>query len=161
MALIKSDKLAKEEANKKASGLVLPELPPEDEGPIKIKPIKCFNEFVALLQVTFKAGANIEVTGLAKYEEEGIVIGVGPGIPNATSRCSSQVSIGDKVCFGANGIVKTIDAKTGIYAGKRVLIVSERALLCELPPVDHVFVDANGTEISKEDAQHMIRIITR
>jgi len=136
MNIPKSKKLAAEEERQEE------ELQEEQEeesiedqpGPtqvIQIRKVDCLNDFVAILQ--FEHGTNIELTEEAKFKNEGLVVGIGPGMSNgAGGRLESQVNIGDVVMFG-KGVIANIDSKSPPYAGKRVVIVSERNLICKLP----------------------------
>lgn len=132
MAIPKSAKLQREEAANKREPTTSAMLPPQaapETGPLKIRPIKCCNEFVALLRSTIQS--SVELAGEAKMLDEGIVVGVGPGVATNNGRSPSQVALGDRVMFfGAP--VTAINSEGGFYQGKTVIIISERNLLCHL-----------------------------
>lgn len=113
---------------------------------IPVKKVKTYNDFVAILQFRIDSGA-ILVEGNAAYRNEGMVVGTGPGLPNGNgSRCLSQLNLGDVVAFYGNPTT-TLNPTSGIYAGQRVVIVPERAIMCGLNPVPFKVVEpdpANG-----------------
>ncbi len=123
----------------------MPTYTPDDV--IKIKQIKCYNEFVAILQFRIKSG-DVILTEASSYKKEGMVIGFGPGAPaNDGKRCPSQLKLGDVIAFYGNPII-TLKPTAGIYAGQQVIIISERAVLCELPPVNFEIVSNEKPEAS-------------
>jgi co-chaperonin GroES (HSP10) len=145
MAPPKSDKLAREEAItvKQAAipqdDYVVPVYGPDDK--IKIKELTCYNDYVALVQ--FRINSRIELSGDASYKQEGLVVGVGPGIPASDGkRCPSQLIIGDVVSFYGRPTLE-LNPTEGVYAGRRVVITSERSVICKLPSVPFERVDLN------------------
>jgi len=115
----------------------LPVEPPQDQvlktyqpgEAIPVKPVRCFNDFVAILQ--FKIESSVLMAG-ETFKQEGMVVGVGPGLPtNDGNRCPSQLKIGDVVVFYGNPTTK-MEPKSGVYAGQRVVIVPERSVICAL-----------------------------
>jgi len=132
MAVPKSKKLEREEA----AGAAIPSMASKEEaaeGPIKIRPVKCQNDFVAVLQATIET--TIELAGTeGQFKNEGLVVGVGPGIADgAGGRLQPNVAIGDYVMFGPRNIAATLEPGNGPYKGRKVVIVSERNILCSLP----------------------------
>ena len=131
----KSEKLQREEDAKQGSSKAPSALTILDEsqpkGPVQIREVPCLNDFVAILQ--FEIESTIEIPDAdSKYKNEGIVVGIGPGISDgAGGRLPLQIGIGDVVMFGRN-IVATIASDSPPYAGHKVVIVSERNLLCKL-----------------------------
>lgn len=130
----KSSKLKREEDAEKTrpeAPSALATLDVQQEGPIQIRIVPCLNDFVAILQ--FEIDSTIALPDAdSKYKNEGIVVGIGPGISdNAGGRLPVQVEIGDVVMFGRN-VVATIASDSPPYAGHKVIIVSERNLLCKL-----------------------------
>lgn len=115
---------------------------------IPVKKIKTFNDFVAILQFRIETTAII-VEGKEAYRNEGMVVGVGPGLPNGNGlRCPSQLNVGDVVAFYGNPTI-TLNPASGIFAGQKIVIVPERAILCGLNPVPFKVVEpaeapANG-----------------
>lgn len=141
----KSDKLRREQQQQVPvsvveSRLAAPVL--EQTGPIKIKTIACLNEHVALLLFMVPSARTIEVPDDQKYENKGMVIGFGPGLPNAAGgRCPSQLKHGDMVTFQHKHIITAVTAAEGFYKGQRVAIINERSLLHKLPPIPYEVVD--------------------
>lgn len=111
----------------------------EQVGPIVIKPIKCYNDFVAILQ--FRIKSDVLLTEQSAFKNEGIVVGVGPGISAGDGkRCPSQLKIGDVITFFGNSVVKLTPAE-GVYKGQTIIIISERNVICGLAPVEFNIVD--------------------
>lgn len=107
---------------------------------IKIKPVDCLNEFVAVLP--FKIETDIVVPNV-QYKNEGVVIGIGPGLPdNAGGRTKSQLQLGDVVVFQDRNVVLKMDDGGGYYKNNVVLIISEKSLICRLDPVKFEVLDA-------------------
>jgi co-chaperonin GroES (HSP10) len=134
MAIAKSKKLAAEDAQPQEMRVpsVLITTPLTQEGPIQIREVQCLNDFVAILQSSSQS--NITIPDQSRYKNEGIVVGVGPGITDgAGGRLIPGVGIGDVVMFGERNIVATLESDSPPYAGHRVVIVSERNILCKLP----------------------------
>jgi len=100
---------------------------------VNIRPVDCQNDFVAILQ------AQIETTiALSNddhsYKNEGLVVGVGPGVADgAGGRLPPTVLVGDYVMFGAKNVLQTLAPDNGPYKGRKVIIVSEKNILCKLP----------------------------
>lgn len=133
MAVPKSKKLEREEAAGAATQTTPPPATKRDAGPVTIRPVKCHNDFVAVLQATIET--TIELAGVeGQFKNEGLVIGVGPGIADgAGGRLEPTVAVGDYVMFGPRNIAATLEPGDGPYKGKKVVIVSERNVLCSLP----------------------------
>lgn len=136
MAIPKSEKLSKEDSQQEPTEMKVPaalaEAAEEQAGPLKIREIDCMNDFIAILQAT--THSSIMVPEESKYKNEGVVVGVGPGLTDgAGGRLTPLVSIGDAVMFGGKNIVANIESDSPPYAGHRVVIVSERNLICKLP----------------------------
>jgi co-chaperonin GroES (HSP10) len=105
---------------------------------IIVKPIECLNDIVAIL--LFRHDSAIDL-GANSYKSEGMVIGVGPGLPTADGgRCPSQVKIGDVVTYYGKPITD-VTAQEGHYKNKRIVLTSERNLLVRLAPVPFVFLE--------------------
>ncbi len=111
---------------------------------IKIKPVKCYNDFVAILQ--FRVESTVLIAGPSGFKNEGMVVGVGPGVVSGNgNRCPSQVQLGDVVSFYGNPTT-TIEPQSGPYADQKIVVVTERFLVVGLKPVKFVIVE--GTEES-------------
>lgn len=113
---------------------------------IPIKKVKTYNDFVAILQFRIDTGSII-VGGDDAYQNEGMVVGTGDGLPNGGgTRCPSQLQLGDVVAFYGKPTT-TLNPTSGIYAGQRVVIVPERSVMCGLKPLPFKIVEsepANG-----------------
>ena len=114
------------------------------DGLIKIREVPCYNDFAAILQFEISLEGGLELPGESKLKPEGLVVGVGPGLAQNGTRTSSQLNIGDVVLFQPSQVVTTINSQSGVYAGKTVRIIPERAIFCKLQPVPY--------EITSEDA---------
>ena len=133
MAIPKSEKLQNEEESEKTVTKVAQDVANEaqDTGPVKIKPVKCLNEFVAILKRRVKT--NIVVSSDADmFEQEGIVVGIGPGLPDSCGgRIATQLQLGDVVLISPKTpVAGELLPKYGEYAGQKIVIVQERSLLC-------------------------------
>lgn len=141
-----SEKLKKESQGAVQENLgpfALMEKPEEDTGPILIRPVSTLNDWVAIMMFRFDSGS-IEMPEDQQYDNEGIVVGVGEGISdNAGGRLKPCVELGDVVMFKHNNIVMTINSNSPPYKGKRVVLISERNLLCKLPSVDWKYYEAD------------------
>jgi co-chaperonin GroES (HSP10) len=147
MIMAQSDKLKQEIAeDAKKKSIILPNLDSdsaEESGPIKIKKIECLNEFVAILVTTIES--TIQLTENSKFKNEGIVVGVGPGLPDGSGgRTASQLNIGDVVLFKDNNVAMQLDPDNGFYKNKRIVIISERSLICKLPKREYELVEHNA-----------------
>ena len=134
MSIPKSDKLTKEDSQPHEMKIPssLATASPTQDGPIQIREVQCLNDFVAILQSSSQS--SIAVPDQSRYKNEGIVVGVGPGINDGHGdRLAPTVKIGDVVMFGELNIAATLESDNPPYAGHRVVIVSERNLLCKLP----------------------------
>lgn len=95
---------------------------------VQIRPVECYNDFVALLQLRVQS----DVIMLDQHKNEGLVVGVGPGISDgAGGRLKPSVSIGDVVIFSERNIVTAIESSRPPYNGERVIILSERSLIAK------------------------------
>src|SRR4051812_44889699 len=76
-------------------------------GPVRIRPITMYNDWVAILQDHDEVKGNIEVKKDVLARPEGIVVGVSAmGIPDgAGGRTKPQVSLGDRVAFQARSVL--------------------------------------------------------
>jgi co-chaperonin GroES (HSP10) len=141
----KSKKLVKEtieDSSKPNRKIDLPAAKPLGDGPIQIKPIECCNENVAILCFRTEVGGNLVLPEDDGFKEEGIVVGIGPGIPDgAGGRTRSQLQLGDVVTFQKRQILNKIKSQTGFYKDQLLLIINERSLLIKLPQVPYEIVD--------------------
>lgn len=94
------------------------------DGVYNIKPVKCLNQFIAIL--LYKKNSNIVITS-DEYEDKGIVIG--------TYKNCSSLSIGDSVIVPNRGIALTMSPTEGHYSGCKIVFISESSLVCFAEPV--------------------------
>jgi co-chaperonin GroES (HSP10) len=137
MATPKSAKLIREEGSQRDStpSALITSTKPDLDGSIKIREIPCLNDFVAIL--LFRVKSDIQLPDAQQYRNEGIVVGVGPGLPDGNGgRVSTQLKIGDVVLFQDRHIVIDVNSDKPPYRGQRIIIISERSLICKLPPVE-------------------------
>lgn len=92
---------------------------------LKIKPIQCCNDYVAIMPIVIEADIVLPETA---YTNEGIVIGVGPGAVTGDGRVPSQLSIGDVVIYNAKSSLTQLQPDDGIYKDKTIFIISERSV---------------------------------
>ncbi len=105
----------------------------------QILPVHCLNEFVAILPFTIKT--EIAMPN-GQYETEGIVIGVGPGVADNGTRCPSQLQLGDVVAYSQKHVALEMNPDNGFYKNHKILILSEKSLMCKLPPVKFELINA-------------------
>jgi co-chaperonin GroES (HSP10) len=132
MAIPKSEKLAREDAEQPSQPAFLTQETATPTGPVQIREVKCCNDFIAILQ--FQHDTTIAMPDESRYKNEGIVVGVGPGVGDgAGGRLKPQLDIGEVVMFGPRNIAATIESDSPPYAGYKVIMTSERNILCKLP----------------------------
>lgn len=136
MAIPKSKVLEKFETPAEPYNSVLPPLSKTtimDRDSITIKPVKCHNNYVAILQTQIES--TIQLAGSdGQYKNEGLVIGVGPGLSDGNgSRLPLSVKIGDYVMIGARNYVATLLPDNGHYKGQKVVIIAENNIICDVP----------------------------
>ena len=109
----------------------------ERGGTIQIRPIKMYNEFVAILQERHivKEGLLIETDQLTR--PEGVIVGINQDgwMDNRGVMRQPQVQLGDRVAFQATGVLQRFqpDMKSDLpYKGETVIILSERNLIFKL-----------------------------
>jgi hypothetical protein len=106
-----------------------------DGGVIKIKTLDCLNDFVAVLR--FQETSTIELPENQRLKNEGIVIGVGPGLIDGTK---ARLILGDVVAFLPRNIVTEIKATQYPYENQTITILSERNIIMKLDPMPHEFI---------------------
>jgi len=128
-----SDKLnAQEEVDTPVAPSALMEGEANARSVVQIREVECLNDFVAILVFEHDSGSIVVPDSESKYKNEGIVVGVGCGLPdNAGGRTKSQLEIGDVVMFGKN-VIMEIASDSPPYAGHRVVLMSEKNTLCKL-----------------------------
>ena len=136
MAIPKSKKLVEIDESEGRGSKIVPSFSPETKEKIEsviIKPVKCHNNYVAILQTQIETSIQLADT-YGQYKNEGLVIGVGPGISDGNGgRLKPSVKIGDYVMIGAKNHVATLVPDNGHYKGRKVVIVVENNIICELP----------------------------
>ena len=134
MTVPKTKKLCEEEA----AGAIIERVPSFDvaeklDGVVKIRPVDCQNDFVAVLQAQIETSIAL-ANDDHSFKNEGLVIGAGPGITDgAGGRLALTVSVGDYVMFGTRNVLQTLTPSDGPYKDRKVVIVSEKNILCRLP----------------------------
>lgn len=136
--LPKSKKLRDEEASdhrNPAQPTLMPAQGQLPAGPLKLKSIPCYNHYIALL-VLQDPTPIVLPEGVAAIRE-GVVVGVGPGIPGPDgSRCPPTAQLGDHVLLWQNNIITQLNCKNPPYVGQQVIIVAETSLLCKLGTIE-------------------------
>lgn len=140
MAVPKSRKLQEEEAAREQQEHSLPSAlssqsstAVQESDEILIREVKCCNDFVAIMQFQIETSIAMSDTE-STYKNEGIVVGVGPGVADGNSgRLKPTVEVGEIVMFGARNIAAVVESSSPPYEGKKVVIVSERNVLCKIP----------------------------
>jgi len=107
-----------------------------DGGVIKIKELDCLNDFVAVLR--FQETSTIELPENQRLKNEGIVIGVGPGLVEGAK---AKLFLGDIVAFLPRNIVTEIKATQYPYENQTITILSERNIIMRLDPMPHEFIN--------------------
>lgn len=111
-----------------------------DYGPVKIRRIDCLNEFVAVL--LFRVKSDIQLPNNQQYRNEGVVVGIGPGLPDgAGGRVQTQLQLGDVVMFQDRSIILDINSNTPPYKNQRVVMISEKSLIARLPKIEFQIVE--------------------
>ena len=136
---MKSESLAKEEAqlikNSTEKVVLVENKSYTNKDVVRIKPLTCYNDFVAVIQFKMAAGS-ILLSNDQGYRNEGIIIGV-------STLCKSDIKVGDTVIFNDRQVVHTINSDSGVYKDQRVIIMSERSLILKsTTPVEFVIEDA-------------------
>lgn len=141
MGIIKSGKLEMDEATSDLNPASMPfQIKERSTETIKIRPIECCNDWIAVLQ--FHIDTELALPSEGGTKTEGIVIGVGPGMPTANGlRCPSQLKIGDVVTFADKAVVRAIASDSPPYKDQLVVILNERNVFCKLQPVPFELVD--------------------
>lgn len=138
--MIPVSKTVVENAEEKVNVLDRMAAKPQDEV-INIKPIICANDFIAILPL--RLTSTIAMPG-SVYKNEGVVVGVGPGLASDGTRVPSQFSIGDRVYFSDKHVhmsfLEDPEFYDGFYKNKDVFILIERNIICKLPPVPFTIV---------------------
>lgn len=136
MTIPKSKKLVEIDESEGRGSKIVPSFAPHIKEKIEsviIKPVKCHNNYVAILQTQIETSIQLADTD-GQYKNEGLVIGVGPGITDGSGgRLQPSVKIGDYVMIGAKNHVATLVPDNGHYKGRKVVIVVENNIICELP----------------------------
>jgi co-chaperonin GroES (HSP10) len=100
---------------------------------VTIKPVKCHNNYVAILLSQIESSIQL-VNSDGQYKNEGFVIGVGPGISDGSGgRLPLTVSVGDYVMIGTKNHVAILTPDDGPYKGRKVVIVAENNVICDIP----------------------------
>lgn len=104
-----------------------------------IKKVECINDFCALL--LRRVETTLALSEDQKFKNEGVVVGFGPGLADgAGGRLKSQLNLGDVVVFHDRNIVMDIRPDDGVYKDHRIVIISEKSLICKLAPIEFELV---------------------
>lgn len=139
--LVAEEQVAAEERAAHQSASAVAEVVAAANSIAKVREIPCCNEFVAVLQDEYKIDSKLEIQGEAKYINEGMVVGVGPGTASNGARVPSQLALGDRIMFSGNQVLM-ITPSGGTYQGRKVIIINERQAICKLPAVPFEIIEA-------------------
>jgi len=114
---------------------------------IKIIPIVTINDWVVI--IPFVLETNLILPMNADYRNVGIVVGRSESIMSHSGQfVCSRLMIGDVVLFQKKSVVAEMAISQYPYKDKRLIIISERNVVCKLPSVkfeiisDHISLDA-------------------
>jgi co-chaperonin GroES (HSP10) len=131
MGIPKSKKLQEEEAAKEQQVAQTAPVDVAAPGPILIREVEVLNDFVAILQFQVDTGSIQLPESSEKYTNEGMVVGIGPTVAEGANK--DLLKIGDVVMFGERGRIAEIFSDSPPYKGSKVIIISERNVVCRLP----------------------------
>lgn len=139
----KSEKLNKEEAQMataEKTSTSTAKKAKKEQSEVVIRKVNTLNEFVAVR--LFEVESDLALPDERRFRNEGIIVGVGPGVPDGSGgRCPSQLSIGDVVLIQEKNVLTYINDDKYPYDGAKIALMSERNLLCKLKPVPYRLVD--------------------
>jgi hypothetical protein len=123
MAMPKSAKLQKEDANAQMAFYNRSEEPIQREALDldKLPPIKCFNEFVAILPIYHTSTVLIPGQGLKS--DEGHIVGVGEKV--------TSVNVGDVVKYSVKHATP-LEFNSGPYKDLKVVIITVQSIYCKV-----------------------------
>lgn len=99
---------------------------------IQIKPIECYNDNVAIILFENVQTEGLELPENVRFSDEGIIIGVGPGLPNSVGRTPLHCKVGETVIIDPrSGKNAHEGSAASFYAGKRIVFTIERNLICK------------------------------
>lgn len=126
----KSAKLQKEEAAKPEARI--PELPEiKRDKKVVIRPIKCFNAW--LIVMPFYENTELVLPNEAEYLNQGVVCGSSETIMAPSGAyVPSQFKPGDTIMFAKQSEVDRIKSKREPYAGRLLILISERNVICQV-----------------------------
>jgi co-chaperonin GroES (HSP10) len=104
---------------------------------VKIKPLKCLNDFVAIMPIVIEASIVLPETA---YTNEGIVVGIGPGLKTEV-RQTNQLEIGDVVLFNSKNTLTKLQPDEGVYKDREIFITQERSIFLVLRKIDFELVE--------------------
>ena len=139
-ALAQSKKLEREQATKKDRDDDLA-IPTYKRVKIRqIAPITMFNDWVAI--IPFVIDSSFELPAAAEYRNVGIVVGISATVLAYNGeRVPSCLAIGDVVLFQKRSVVAEMAINKDPYVGDRIVLVSERNVICKLPKVPFEIVE--------------------
>jgi hypothetical protein len=116
------------------------------EGPIKLKKVDVLNDYLAILLGTPNTDLQLPEGAEAKFNNEGLVVGVGPDVNKGLAHNytgDDVIKIGDHVAIRSNKYT-LIETKSGCYEGRRIAMVHKPDLIyrhTRADPQKHQFVD--------------------
>lgn len=109
-------------------------------GKIYVKKLNMLNEFIAVR--LFEQESELALPEDKRFKNEGIVVGVGQGLPDGSGgRCESQLKIGDVVLVQDRNIITALSVAGGHYDNAKIVVLSERNIICKLDPVPYEVVE--------------------
>lgn len=120
----------------------LPPLVQKQVGPFEIAPIETFADWVVV--VPFTIDTLLELPADSDYRNIGIVVGRSNSImsPNGMY-VPSRLEYGMVVYFQKRSVIGEMAIHKDPYVGKRLIILSERNIICRLPAIPYKVLDYN------------------
>ncbi len=114
---------------------------------IKIAPIRTFNDWVILMP--FNIDTNLELQADSQYRDVGIVVGKSETMMTPHGEfVPSRLRWGQVIWFQKKSVVGELGITKEPYAGRRLILLSEKNVICELPAVPFEVLDIR---IGEED----------
>lgn len=106
----------------------------------KIAPIKCTNEWCFISP--FMVESTLLVPMGSDYRNIGVVVGRNPKLVSANGTpYDNPLAIGTVVMFERNSVIQELNFNQEPYDGRRVVLLSQRNVICELPPITVEILD--------------------
>jgi len=143
----RSPAVNKDEPAKQHNVAVAPQL----EEVTMIAPITTYNEWVVIQP--FNLATDILLPSNVDYRNVGIVVGKSDTVmaPNG-ERVSSVLNYGDVVLFQKKSVVGDMFISKEPYLGKRLVMLSERNVICKLPSIPFkILAESIGAEAFEDE----------